>query len=227
MRWLVGFALAIVAAYLAWIAAYPVYIHRYKLTFTFEVDGKQHSASTVLENTYRTGPKLGSAPLGSVSLTGEAIFVDLDAAGHIIVILAHNVENNPVYTGGFANLALQAYEVMSCNGLDCAHKAIAHASGVRELPWELIPILVYFDDLRDPSTLKLVQRNSLRSSLGAPMTIQKATVELTRDAITWQIHRHLPWTGDEGSERKANAALEHQSNTARGRLGSRSVIRRN
>lgn len=228
MRWLVGLIALALVGYFAWDMAFPSYTHRYRLTLTFEVNGKLASGSSVLQTTSQAQPRLGSIPDSTLSLRGEAIFVDLGPAGHIIAILAQSRPQNPLSTGSIANLALEAFKLTaSCFEPQCTHKAIARASGTRELPSNFLPVLVYFENLKDPSTLKLVPQGSPRSSLGASLTLREATVELTRQEVTWQIHRYLPWTGDEGAERKANAALEIQSAVSTGHLGGRSVIRRN
>ncbi len=61
------------------------------------------------------------------------------------------------------------------------------------VPHDTYPLLVTFDDLSDPSTIKQVDPDNLAASFGPSVRLKSLTLERTRERVTdWPIEELLP-----------------------------------
>jgi hypothetical protein len=56
-----------------------------------------------------------------------------------------------------------------------------------------MPLMVRFRDLRDPSTVEIVDPKNLEASFGQGVKFRRATIAISRDPLTTGIERYLPW----------------------------------
>lgn len=70
---------------------------------------------------------------------------------------------------------------------------LRHVQGRKELAFGNLPMLVRFDNLNDPASVKLVDAGNLAASFGSGVSLLRATIEITRDPVTKQIEARLPW----------------------------------
>jgi hypothetical protein len=178
MKKLTIFAALIVAAVVIFQLAYPSATVRYRLTLEADVDGKPATGSGIIEVTYRTNPQLlgASAQIG-IEVRGEAVSLTL-GPGLIFAMLApgSNVRSGP------ENIVPFLFGLTSGGIGPEDFSRIRALRGRRNLPFELLPALVRFDDPRDPSTAKSVDA----SSLGLGATLRSASVEIV-DAGYWPL----------------------------------------
>src|SRR4029079_4805666 len=75
-------------------------------------------------------------------------------------------------------------------------RQLAMLPGVRG-KWSLapndLPTLVTFSNLADPATVRTVRPDQFEKVFGPCVIWRGATIEMTRDSISWGIDSHLPW----------------------------------
>ena len=204
MKRLTIFAALIIAAVVIFQLAYPSATVRYRLTLEADVDGKPATGSGVVEVSYRANPQLlgASAQIG-IEVRGEAVSLNL-GQGLIFAMLA---QGNHVRSGP-ENIVPFLFGLTKGGIGPADFSSIRALSGRRNLPLELLPALVRFDDPRDPSTAKSVDA----SSLGLGATFRSASVEIvdagywpltiigvTGVPVTREIAQKLPWATNESS----------------------------
>lgn len=184
-------ALAIAGLYVAVQLVFPTHTYRYRLTIEAEVDGQVKSGSGVIEAVGKEQPRLGDVS-GAVGLRGDAVFVDLGRAGHVIAVLAlgpkgDNVDG-PIYLG------LQAFKARGSFGAPFdGWDEVAKMTGRRaELEPELIPTLVTFANLEDPKTARVVRPNEFEAVFGPGVRFKRAIIEITNDPVTRGVEKKLP-----------------------------------
>jgi len=62
-----------------------------------------------------------------------------------------------------------------------------------ELSFKDLPVLVWFRDLSDPSSVVQANPSDLAASFGSGVRLQRAFVEITEDPPTTGIEARLPW----------------------------------
>jgi hypothetical protein len=205
MKQLKILAVLIIAAVVIFQLAYPSATIRYRLVLEAEVDGKPATGSGVIEVTYRAIPRiLGASSQFTIEVRGEAVALDLGERGTLFAMLApgSHVRSGPEYIVPFL------FGLTNGGTGPADFSSIRALGGRHDLPLELLPALVRFDDPRDPSTAKFVDASSL--GLGVPL--QRASIEIV-DAGYWpltiigvtgvpvsrEIDQKLPWVMNESN----------------------------
>jgi hypothetical protein len=62
-----------------------------------------------------------------------------------------------------------------------------------DVPSSLLPMLVRFRDVADPSTVEVVDPRDLERAFGTGVRLRVATIEITDERITRGIRERLPW----------------------------------
>lgn len=125
---------------------------------------------------------------------GEAVFVDLGGGRNVIAILGWGPDGrdtDKIY--GLTRAALAPSQRVSW-------KDEPNLKGSGELPSDYIPTLITFSDLNDPKTARVVQPHDFPDVFGQGFRFRGAKVETTRDALTNNIEKKLPWVGDYQAE---------------------------
>jgi len=202
MKQLTIFAALTIAAVVIFQLAYPSATVRYRLTLTADVDGKPTTGSGVIEVTYRKNPQLLGASAEIVyQVRGEAVSLNL-GRGLVFAMLApgSHVRSGPEYIVPFLFGLTEG-------GIGPADfSRIRALGGSRNLPIELLPALVRFDDSHDPSTAKFVDA----SSLGSRASLRSASIQIvdagywpltiigvTGVPVTRELNQKLPWAMNE------------------------------
>lgn len=194
MKALVILAALVVGAYLGYKIVYPTYTYRFRLTLEVDVEGKTKSASSVIEVKTTLQPTLGglvSTPI-ITTVRGEAVFLDLGGGRNLIGLLTYG-NGDGLHSIEF--LVPWAFSVMQQQPATLLYaRHFAGASGRRELYGDLIPTLLTFTDLGDPSTARLVWPGEFERVFGPGTRFRMARVELTTDAVTkGALTVRLPW----------------------------------
>lgn len=195
-----GLIVVPILVFVIWVKfiAYPDYSYRYRLTLAIEMDGEVHTGSSVIEVTWN-----GQYPIPDVgsyrpSLRGQAALVDLGKYGTLSTSLIA-----PSYLGregvDATFLVPRAFGVQSDNQL------LPHLSklvGKRDLQPDNMPRLIWFSNLADPTTARVVELGDLRRLIGVDVRLATAIVENTRDPIMLDIDKRLPWFKDLAARQK-------------------------
>lgn len=198
MRWAI---LIVVGALLglsaAWIAdAFGSYSLRYRLTLEATVDGRPVTGSGVIQVDYAKRPALlPHMDRVSYAVHGEAVALDLGDRGALFALLK---DGSPVIgrfspRGGEPRMIVPvAWWDREIRGPEDVDR-LRHVQGRKELSSGTMPMLVRFDNLNDPASVRLVNPADLAASFGPGVSLSRVTVEITRDPVTRQVEARLPW----------------------------------
>lgn len=197
MRWavliVVGALLGLAAA---WIAdAFGGHSLRYRLTLEAMVDGRPVTGSGVIQVDYSKRPQL-LPQMNRVQYTvsGEAVVLDLGDRGALFALLKGQprIGRDDPEAGEPRMIVPLAWWDREIRGPEDVDR-LRHVQGRKELSLGNLPMLVRFDNLNDPASVKLVDAENLAASFGSGVSILRATIEITRDPVTRQIEARLPW----------------------------------
>jgi hypothetical protein len=62
-----------------------------------------------------------------------------------------------------------------------------------ELPTRLMPMLVWFREINDPTSIEQIAPETLSTVFGRGVRLRHATIEITNDPITTGIQNKLSW----------------------------------
>nr|WP_145959098.1 hypothetical protein [Rhizobium sp. ACO-34A] len=83
-----------------------------------------------------------------------------------------------------------------------AYSQLQYTRTTRVLPPDLYPLLVTFDDVSDPLSLKRVERDDLISAFGEGYSLKSVELTITDEPVTeGVVQKILPWLDDVGRER--------------------------
>lgn len=177
------------------------YWHRYRITIEVETPEGVKSGASVIE--VRVTEKAGWLPQGSgvhTGVGGEAVFVDLGNGKNVIATLGFGPTGQEHKLEYLASLALNRSE-------EGWYRGIRNLKGRAELTGPLIPTLVTFADLANPSTLEIVKPGDFEKTFGPGYRFRGAWLEMTEDNVTTGIKEKLPWVGDYKAESIAELRL--------------------
>ncbi len=184
----VGIVIAVVVAAIGLAAFYYNFPdHRYRLTIEIETPEGIKTGSSVIA-VYATDVKWGlpeSTGLRS-RIEGEAVFVDLGAGRNVIAILAHGKSGEQPDR---VNMLVQ--NAFRAAGRNIEWFEAKYQTGTAPLKGELIPTLVTISDLKDPKTARVVSPDDFEAVFGPGYRFTRASVEVTRDAVTTGIEGKL------------------------------------
>ncbi|MEE9314769.1 MAG: hypothetical protein V3V02_08965 [Rhizobiaceae bacterium] len=152
-----------------------------KLTVTVETPQGVVSASSVTSVFMKGKDGFLVPPEASglaSSLKGEAVAVDLGKGKYLFVLLK-----------GTMGIAGKIF--LKESGWNQPHgkwpkwaENIARLRGKREIPIDLLPMLVTFSDITRPASVKKVNPNNLRESFGSGYRLKSMTLEITDEPVT-------------------------------------------
>lgn len=196
---------AAVAAFLLFIAwatiARPD--HKYRLTFNVATPHGMVSASNVMAvylDDFSIGP-IG----GGIGMKGDAVFLDLGEGKNIIAILAHGKDGSEDRIGTLAR------EAFATAGRKVQFKDVKQLTGKVPVQGNLIPTLVTFTDLNEPTTAKVLDIGDIDTSFGKGYRLQSVSLEMLPvglwpfdfggplgEPVTRGIEGKLPWWNKPG-----------------------------
>jgi hypothetical protein len=198
MRRTLGILLfCIIGLVVLWRWMYPTYTHRYRLTFAIETDGAVHSGSSVIEVSWVGQPKLGDAPPFLPRVRGQAPLIDLGARGVVVAALHPDGVD-----GLFANADILAIRAFEIDGRFDSYRLITEQTGRRDLSPDNMPLLIWIPDPFDPRTARPTTVDHIPDLFGPTARLSAAYVEITRDPVTIDIDRKLPWYAQMAAEQK-------------------------
>jgi hypothetical protein len=176
--------------------------HKYRLTVAVETPEGVKSAAGVMA----VHPDRGYSRGGHTSTKGDAVLVDLGGGKNLVAMLAHL--DPSLELDGINYLALRAYS--AANGR-VSFNEMSRMTGVVPVKGALIPVLVTFADLNDPTTARTVPPDDLEAALGKGFHLGGISVEVVLNGlwpldfggrlgepVTRGIEAKLPWLKDAG-----------------------------
>jgi hypothetical protein len=196
MRTLGIIVLAIIAIPAGWFGsalvyeAWNTYTYRYRLTIELQTPEGVRSGSGVIE--VSTTKKATWVPqTGGIisSIRGEAVYVDLDSRGILFILLSGEKDSDA------ASIARRAFASLLPKSPDptVVYDALSKLRADAELRPHELPMVVTFNDLADPKSVRLVRSDDLQATFGPDVRLIHAKIELTREPITTGIEQKLPW----------------------------------
>lgn len=200
--------------------------YRYRLTVEVDTPEGVKTGSSVIEvETAMSGPNNISSP-GSLYLRarGEAVTVDLGEQGLLFALLRSEskeedwasgalmtavprrtpdeLQNLPEGTDRFSFLMDRLFTMR----LD---QAVLFPRQIETGRWkdykpvmiDNYPMLVRFDDLARPETVKRVEPDKMESSFGQGVKLKSVTIERTESSVTKSLEKQLPWLEPVGRQR--------------------------
>jgi hypothetical protein len=167
------------------------YSHRYRLTIEVQTpDGIKTASSVIQASATSTTPILGTGL--STTFKGDATFLDLGRGKNVVAVLARGDEAGQMAAPVI--LAMEAFGVRNCTTYDmCDWQAMQSMTGTRNLPDNLLPTLVTFSDPNNPRTAEVIKPNEFETVFGPGYRFIGARIEMTRDPVTRNIEKILPW----------------------------------
>ena len=148
-----------------------------------EVRGSSvHAESVTADNTPRwlRLPEAGGA---GISFQGEAVVVDLGQGRYLFALLK----------GPDTVLTLYPHPKDFVE----AAKLVPRTKGVKILSSADYPMLVTFDNIADPKSVKLVDPSKFEASFGTGYALKSITLEITDDKVTeGKVRTIIPWISD-------------------------------
>lgn len=173
---------------------------RYRLTVHVETPEGIKAGSGVIE--VRTWIRrawtahLFGGSTKDVSVTGEAVPVDLGPRGVLFVLLNCKNKNNRPIDCGRDKLPVQVLrrsgEIKTLDEVD-AERVVRSAKGPRAVAVEDMPFMVRFRDIVDPMTVEAVEPEDLAVSFGDGVKLKRVTVEIVDAPVTVGIEKKLAW----------------------------------
>lgn len=185
--------------------AYSNPTYRYRLTVEVDTPIGVRAGTSVIEGKLAETwhlDNLSAGPNIRPSAVGEAVVVKLPNDRHLFAILKS--EDVGDWASNIIFAFVPRYRGEGANRE--TWRAINRIRGERELPRysrfgfrrkpvSAYPILVTFDDLVDPASVKRVNPDDLETTFGDGISLKRITVQITDDSVTTGIQELLPWLG--------------------------------
>ena len=169
---------------------YPTYSWNQKLTVEVETPEGVASGSSVVAVKWQQNPDVWQE-IRAVrdSHEGKATMVELPDGKYLFALLANDTPS----------LALHVFATSKVgSGMDSrivpASEVSEHLGETRPISQEHYPLLVTFDDLDDPASVKLVDPDDLAASFGEGYSLKNLTVEITdEEMMLGSVEQILEW----------------------------------
>jgi hypothetical protein len=148
--------------------------HKYRLTVEVETSDGIKSASGVMavhpDRSYSRG--------GRTQTKGDAVLVDLGGGKNLVALLAHI--DGTLDLDGINYVALRAFRA---TGRNVSFNEMSRLTGAVAVTGALIPVLVSFTDLGDPSSARTVPAGDLAAVLGNGYKLHGISAEVVPNGV--------------------------------------------
>ena len=169
---------------------------RYRLTVDVDTPQGLRSGSSVLEARIRQSGKnslLTPEARGvRTDLKGEAVTVEMPDGRLLFALLRR--------PGGYAGQIVGLFNyVTPLPKFEGEYASVRRVEYLKEhggagvVPPERYPMLVTFDDINDPTSIREVDPGDLAASFGEGVSLRSIRVAITDDEVTTGIEKHLKW----------------------------------
>lgn len=170
---------------------------RYKFTLTIETPEGVKTGSNVVQLDYYNSFDGGGYPHRTY---GQALVIDLGRRGVLAATLSRKGFLPDTRNFSWVDADPTSLVLDKCVGGRA--QAVSAIDVIRQLlpckdRYSLdrteFPDLILFKESNDPSSAAVVDPFHPATTLGQTVKIQSATLEITNDAITYEVDRQLPW----------------------------------
>ncbi|MEM1195597.1 MAG: hypothetical protein AAGH57_05795 [Pseudomonadota bacterium] len=185
--------------------------YRYRLTVEVDTPVGLKTGSSVIEVVQTIGPAGVNPERSQIyrKVRGEAVAVDLPSGQTLYALLRSRTDRDWA-ARVFLRYAAESAPSPAINPGN--YDRLFSIEGEVELPREWpsegpvprfdgYPVLVVFDDLADPTTVKEVDPDKLSIEFGESIALRRITLELTDEPVTFGVEEHLPWLAEVGQTR--------------------------
>lgn len=160
-----------------------------RLTITVETPSGEVSGASVTEMVATSLPKtLPDAGVVDAQLYGEAVVVEVLPNRYLFALLGGGL--------GWAQAAYDKNQVGSVFEENMRFIVAQKGGPALPVPEESWPLLVTFDDVSDPRTVRQVEPDDLAASFGPGVRLKAVTLEITDDPVTEErVEALLGWLG--------------------------------
>lgn len=192
-----------------WLAYGPTHI-RYRLTIDVKDGDTVRSGTSVIEVVYRVALPIfrGSDGLNwDASVHGYAVTIDLGAKGLLFAVFRVGDDGNfsmgeiPIVAYGLKKPYNSAEQVQA----DLIQ--LKRKRGWVEVPKDVLPTLIRFRNIDDPSSVEQVDPSNLAASFGAGVELKSVMLELTEGQITPVPSVWPAWIKELGADQYANHSI--------------------
>ena len=176
---------AAVVAALTWlVVSQGRYSWRQKLTVTVETPAGEVSGSSVSAVSWRKQWFDWDGMGWSWDLTGEAVVVEVTPGRYLFALLQGAGTTEYMGSVAAASIAGREGRVLDEALFSEVHYRRDRAAGVIAVPEFQYPMLVTFDDITKPETVREVDPADLAAVFGEGVRLKAVTLEITREAVT-------------------------------------------
>ncbi|MEP3197152.1 MAG: hypothetical protein ABJO57_04720 [Lentilitoribacter sp.] len=193
-KFLIGLALVVGIMILAFRSAYPTFSWNQKVTVTVNTPNGEASASSVGRMVVSEKVSLGLAEAGGINsdFEGEAVVIALPNERYLFSLISGATSFSLEVFGDVPGVRKEADG--SFVQWDESARRIQNLVGAKAFPSEHLPMLVTFDDINDPTSVKEVDPANLAATLGEGYSLKSVTLEITTEAITQgEVVKVLGW----------------------------------
>ncbi|MGZ5873362.1 MAG: hypothetical protein ACXWKP_14775 [Bradyrhizobium sp.] len=182
-------ALLLLGLYGCFQIAFPTYVDRFRLTMSFNIDGREYTGSSVIEAVYTKNGGLSNSAYEEHT-RGQAVFIDLGARGAIVATLTAGALAVGDNWGNIYGLPMKAF---STREHQITIPELPKLSGRRDLTPDNMPRLIWFSNVADESSARVFTIKELPGMFGPTARLDAAFIEITSDPIVIDIDQKLPW----------------------------------
>jgi hypothetical protein len=202
---LIGLVVLVLTVYSCVRLSFNVVDINYRLTLEAMTPDGPKTGSGVIKVSYGSQWNMnGGGRRGDVSVTGEAVHLDLGRGNHLFVTLDTRGSNRPGSHSELLDGATSAQWLPTKvfgfrwswgDEWELARQVQgAKATASRsDVPLIALPAIVTFHDLKDPMSVELVDPDNIAATFGEGYVLGAASLELTDAAPTVGIENILPW----------------------------------
>ncbi len=180
-RWLIKIVLALLLAYFGYKFFYPSFTWSQTTTVTVSTPNGLRSGSSTVRVSWWTAPSiLPDARNTFYNTVGEATVVDLGGGRYLFALMSDAESRGlQVFAGveTVMNLPLRRL-------IDAARIVNASSGQTRELPRSFYPVLVTFDKIEIPASVRRVSPADLSASFGAGYRLDSITMSISNASPT-------------------------------------------
>lgn len=186
MRAFLRSLIVIVLPLLVLTGCFDKYAVRQKVVLSVQTPSGEKTASSVEEISYT--PALLKGPAAgfdnaTISRRGEAVVLEVAPGRYLFALLSDNRDPwNVFFPGEAPQATVEKFKTMT--------------GATRELPSSQYPLLVTFDDINDPASVKRVDPANLETTFGPGYRLNGITLSLTKEPVTeGEVEKVLGWLG--------------------------------
>jgi hypothetical protein len=219
-RWAVYLAMFAAAVAFWFQRAYPVCTFRYTLDAEVETPDGLRRGSSNIEVSYQIYMNFGGPTNWKRRVRGEAVYVDLGGGKNFFVTLTRENSGRGAQATyenleGSLNPTMLPLAVLGLKlgggGVTALCEQVVQLQGSppKDVPFDLLPTLVTFGDLKVPNSARVIQPDALSEEFGVGFRIRRVTLALTNNEPQEQIERTLPWLPGKAIEWKDRVSVKN------------------